>query len=346
MAPRKRAAKPLPAADARLLKSGWPTGVGLIAEASLSIIEQLAEDPPQGALAVFVCEFADIALDACDIVAQGILGVTYASDLWRCSPSGERWTVADVEELAFRVQRYPRLRHVLVLPDADRLDRRCADRLLVLLEEPLTPLLMLMCVPRRELLPATIRGRAALEVNLEVLSVPERVKSLMLKGVSAAVAAESVALAGVRPSLAGLFAADSGLRALAKDAFNPHLRSKSPLFETQRRLSFLATFASALRTVRADVTATRSLELLRYEDLDAESKLLTRELLLVWVEHRRALLVSLVETCSQDALVDIGVCLESLEVFVSMLRTPIAPSLALSALVAASPSLSISSKSR
>ena len=335
-AARRRAAGSPPVTEVPVLRSGWPSGVALVDEESLSLLESLAEDPPEGSLVVLACEFADVALDAGDLVARGLLGAAAAEDFHPCSPEGERWTVGEVEQLASRVLRYPRYRHVLLVDGAETMERRALDRLLLLLEEPPTPLLVLLVVSRADALPATIRGRAALEIAIGVLPVLERVRALESRGVGAQVARESVELAGVRPSLAGPFAADATFREIARRALDP-VQDPRPVTGTEERLVALATVASVLAAIRKDPSAPVQIENCGYEDLDPAGKSAFRELVVVWAEHRRRWLAGLLHDLPAQAAPVVERSFGDLDLLLERLRVPVSPSLAFAACAAASP---------
>lgn len=321
-----------------MLRSGWPSGVALVDEGSLSVLEALSEDPPEGSLVVLACEFADVAFDAGVMVAGGLLGSAAVEDFHACSPEGERWTVAEVESLAGRVLRYPRLRHVLLVDRAETMERRALDRLLLLLEEPPSPLLVLLVVPRADALPATIRGRAVREVAVGVLPVDDRVRALVARGVGVQVAREAVDLAGVRPSLAGPFAADAELRALARRALDPVVDAR-PVTGSEERLAALSSVAMVLAAVRRDPSSQVVVEACGYEDLDAPGKASFRELVAVWAAHRRRYLVGLLAGLPASQAAGLEASLAAIDVLEARLRVPVGPSAAFAAFAASSPRL-------
>lgn len=333
---RRRSPGSPPPAEVPILRSGWPSGVALVDEESLSILEALSEDPPEGSLVVLACEFADVALDAGDLVARGLLGAEALEDYHPATPETERWTVVEVEALVSRVLRYPRYRHILLVDRAETMERRALDRLLLLLEEPPTPLLALLVVPRADVLPTTIRGRAAQEITIGVLSANERVRALESRGVGSAVAREAVALAGIRPSLAGPFAADATLRDLARHALDPVLDMRA-VTGTEERLVTLASVASVLAAVRRDPSTSVAIETCGYEDLDPAGKAMFRELVVVWAEHRRRWLAGLLVDLPASAVPVLERSFSDIDTLVERLRIPVGPSLAFAACAAASP---------
>lgn len=335
-APRRRSPGSPPPAEVPVLRSGWPSGVALIDEDSLSALEALSEDPPEGSLVVLACEFADVALDAGDLVARGLLGADVLEDFHPGTPEGERWTVGEVEALAARVLRYPRRRHVLLVDRAETMERRALDRLLLLLEEPPTPLLAILVVPRADVLPTTIRGRAAAEVAIGVLSPGDRVRALESRGVGPAVAREAVELAGVRPSLAGPFAADATLREITRRALDPVLDARA-VTGTEERLRALATVASVLAAVRRDPSAPAPIETCGYEDLEPSGRTMFRELVAVWAEHRRRWLAGLLVDVPAHAAPVLERSFRDVDTLLERLRVPVGPPLAFAACAAASP---------
>jgi hypothetical protein len=319
-----------------VLRAGWPSGVALVDELSLSALEELAEDPPSGSLVVLGCEYADVSRDAGEMVARGMLGASAEEDLHVLSPEGERWTVGEIEDLSRRVARYPRTRHVVVVDAAETLERRALDRLLLLLEEPPSPLLVLLVVPRFDVLPATIRGRAAREVRIGVLSSSDRAKALAQRGVGLQVARDAVDLAGPRPSLAGPFAADAALRDLARRGLAPHA-GPGTVSSAETRVRDLATLAHVLAAIRRDPSAVFEIRERRYEDLDPSSRMVFRELVHVWAAHRRRWICSLLPLASPTAMPSLERSLTELVLLEERLRVPVNPSLAFAACAAASP---------
>lgn len=336
-APRRAPGSP-PAKEVPVLQAGWPSGVALVDETSLSVLESIAEDPPSGSLVVLACEFADVSRDAGDMLARTMLGSSAEEDLHLAFPEGERWTVGEVEEIARRLTRYPRSRHVVLVDAAESLERRALDRLLLLLEEPPSPLLVLMVVPRFDVLPATIRGRAAAEVRIGVLSAAERVRALVSRGVGPQVAREAVDLAGPRPSLAGPFASDANLRDLARRGLSPEV-GLDAVASSDRRVLELSTLAFALAAVRRSPGSPVELRERRYEDLDPASRVLFRELVHVWADHRRRGLCALLPSLPPHAMPLLERSLEEVLLLQERLRVPVGPSLAFAACAASSPAL-------
>lgn len=329
--PRRRATAPL-TVDLPVIRSGWPTGISLLSEGCLASIEALADDPPAGTLVVLVSPFSDVAADSVDLLARGILGSAFTEDYLRPEPSGDSWTVGDLEGVLSVVQRVPRSRHVVVLRNVDRMDKRVFDRLLLLLEDPPTPLLLLLTVSRAELLPGTIRGRATVTLPLEVLSATQRVQALVAKGVSPADASEAVDLAGERPSLAGLLALEPSLRALGASVLDPVFPVADTVRAASVRLEEVSTLAAVLLAVRKNPGEAVSVKVSSYEDLSPEGKGLARELLALMVGRRRRFLLGLLTDLPATRMPVWEESLAALELFSRRIGIPVTPLLALARL--------------
>ena len=325
---RRKTPAPL-AVDLPVIRSGWPSGVSLLSESSLSALEALADDPPAGTLVVLISPFTDVSSDAVDLLARGVLGSAFTDDVLRPEPSGETWTVSDVEAVLLAVQRVPRHRHVVVLGGVDRMDKRVFDRLLLLLEDPPTPLLLLLTVTRAELLPGTIRGRASVTLPLEVLSATQRVQALVTKGVARPEAEEAVELAGERPSLAGLLALEPSLRGLVREVFDPVFPERGIVEAAAVRLERISTLAAVLLAVRRNPGEAVAVPVSSYEDLPPEGKSLARELFTLLVARRRRFLLGLLPALPAARMLWWEEALGALEEFTRRIRVPVTPLLAL-----------------
>jgi hypothetical protein len=328
MAPRRRSPSVLDV-DVPVIRAGWPTGVALLSEDALGEVERFADDPPSGPLLVLATEFADVASDACEVIGRGILGDAFTEDFLRAVPAGDRWTVAEVEDLVARVKRYPRRRHVIAVESVERMERRSLDRLLVTLEEPPAPLLFLLVVPRLSSLPATLRGRSTDVVELAVLDEASRVRALVSRGVSSSVAEEAVRLAGIRPSLAGLLAMDSPLRPLAKTAFEPRLDFQRPVLASGERMAALCSLAAAVDAVRRGDHSRIVIDVSRFDDLTPAARVWAKDLFEVWLGHRRRALLGLLDTVDASQFAAVECSLAAMDVFRERLRSPMSPLLAL-----------------
>lgn len=288
-------------------------------------LEALSDDPPAGALVVLVSPFTDVASDCLDLFARGVLGRAFAEDFYSPRPSGESWTVADLDAVLLCVRKVPRLRHLVALSGMDTTDRRVFDRLLLLLEDPPTPLLVVVTVSRLESLPGTIRGRASTVLALEVLSPAERVAALVAKGVPEPDARQAVDLAGERPSLAGLLALEPTIRSLALSVLDPVFPVESLVASAALRLGQAATLAEVLLAVRSNPSEPVSVPFTRFEDLSPEGKALAREVLGLLVSRRRRFLVEALAGVSAVEAPGLLASLKALEAFSARLRMPVSP---------------------
>jgi hypothetical protein len=191
-------------------------------------------------------------------------------------------------------------------------------------------------VPRADVLPTTIRGRAAAEVAIGVLAPVDRVRALESRGVGPAVAKEAVELAGVRPSFAGPFAADATLRELARRALDPVIDARA-VTGTEERLVALASVASVLATIRRDPSSSAPIESCGYEDLEPPGKAMFGELVAVWAEHRRRWLAGLLVDVPAHAAPVLERSFRDVDTLLERLHVPVGPSLAFAACAAASP---------
>jgi len=140
-----------------------------------------------------------------------------AADLQHLAPLGDRWSVAEIEELILKpTHRYPVERHILIIERADSMDPRCADRLLKTLEEPPSSTTFVLCATDASRIPATIRGRVEHHLELEPASAQTRIEALVAYGVERSAAQEAVELAGPAVSLAMLIAVDPELAGIAR----------------------------------------------------------------------------------------------------------------------------------
>jgi hypothetical protein len=140
-----------------------------------------------------------------------------AADVRHLVPAGDRWTVAELEELVLApTHRYPVERHVFIIERADAMDPRCADRLLKTLEEPPSATTFVLCATDAAAIPATIRGRVEQHLQLDPASAEVRVEALVASGIERGTAQEAVELAGPAVSLASLIAQYPDLAATAR----------------------------------------------------------------------------------------------------------------------------------
>ena len=99
------------------------------------------------------------------------------------APSGERWKVADLTEVQYRLSLAPQHRHVCLLLAADVMDQSAVDMLLKSIGEPPAPTTLLISCPDVSKLAPTLRSRlsASLPVQTELPThAVERLRALGL----------------------------------------------------------------------------------------------------------------------------------------------------------------------
>jgi hypothetical protein len=265
----------------------------LLDAASLDLIERLADTSIPGALLVFACPLEDVASAAARSYGRLALGASAAAhDVMTFAPEEGRWRVADLDPLRARLQSQPQSCHVLVLEHADQMDPRCHDRLLLLVEEPPSPAVVILCVASYGRLPATLRGRAAAELTLSPPPVSERVSALVESGASASAAASAVDLAGSMISLALPLSRSPELRAAAKRALEPSLDEIRPVSSAMERVKLLGELATWTLALQTDPSAGPVGSLPTTPPGNAQHRALVR----LWLEHRRAAAVTQVGT--------------------------------------------------
>lgn len=264
----------------------------LLDASSLDAIEELADAAVPGTLLVFSCPLEDVASAAARSYGRLIIGNAAAvHDILTFAPEEGRWRVADLEPLQARVLNQPHSRHVLILENADQMDSRCHDRLLLLVEEPTSPTVVILCVPSAGLLPATLRGRSAAELVLSPPSIGDRVRALVEKGVSSAAAGVAVDLAGSLVSLALPIARCPELRAVAKKALNPDLDASRPVISAIQQVTRLDELSALTLAADTDPVAGSPVRQPPASQVNARNRALVR----LWLEHRRRAVATAVQ---------------------------------------------------
>jgi len=109
----------------------------------------------------------------------------------------ERWSLAELEQQVISPsQLTPAHRCVVVVEDADLMDRTAADRLLKVVEEPPNGCLFIFSTTDVMRMPVTLRSRATRVLELDIASTAERVSALVEKGVEKSRAALCVERCG------------------------------------------------------------------------------------------------------------------------------------------------------
>lgn len=137
-------------------------------------------------------------------------------DLVIAVPEG-KWNVEQLRSQVLAPLQYLALvRRLVVIDRVEELDAVSTDHLLKAIEEPIDPnTAFILLTSDENVLPATLRGRAAARVVLSSASVQDRVAYLLRAGVAPAVAEEAVSAAGSLTMTTSLFAYDEKLRAEA-----------------------------------------------------------------------------------------------------------------------------------
>jgi hypothetical protein len=171
---------------------------------SRQALADLAQSAITGTLAVIACELPGVAADAAAWLAHQIGGADGSgdTDVRVAAPEQGRWTVRELDaRVAAAAGTYPRVRNLLVVTDADRMDTGAAEHLLKVVEEPAAPTLFLFAVRSPQVLLPTIRGRAAAEVTLRPASPQRRAAELAARGVPQEAAGRIVELSGTAVSV-------------------------------------------------------------------------------------------------------------------------------------------------
>jgi hypothetical protein len=109
----------------------------------------------------------------------------------------ERWSLAELEQQVISPsQLTPAHRCVIVVEDADLMDRTAADRLLKVVEEPPNGCLFIFATTDVMRMPVTLRSRATRVLELDIASPADRVSALVEKGVEKSRAALCVERCG------------------------------------------------------------------------------------------------------------------------------------------------------
>jgi hypothetical protein len=200
-------------------RPGW-FDLALLAPPARRALTSLAQATPPVLIAL-VSELETLASAAAQLLAERwtadpTVPDAVLSDLRVITPTGDRWTVEEIETQLFAVvRRAPAVRHVIVIDAADRMDARLADRLLRTLEEPPSPTTFVLCVEDLASLAPTVQGRVEQIVEILPAAPTERAEALAAAGVARPAAETAVRLAGRAVTLAPLLAADAELASLA-----------------------------------------------------------------------------------------------------------------------------------
>lgn len=291
---------------------------------SLDALEQVADEPIPGSLVVLACRVPRLASAAAEQLGRRLLGASFHRDFAVLAPSGERWLVGEVEQIARALQSLPVTRHVLVVEQAHEMDPRARDRLLLALEEPPAPATVILVVPDVALLGSTVRGRASVILTLVPAEPRAQQDALVAAGCSVSAARDAIDLAGSQADLLMPLAESSSARTALRSAVSPRWDASSPVRDAVSRVNRCAAAACAI--LGRDPIA--------FDDLEGEARVLARRLLRLLLEHRRAELAGLLGS-SAAPVAAVGQALSALDVAERQLRAGVNPVLALASLAAA-----------
>ena len=156
----------------------------LAAPSSVKVLRDLIANPPLGSLLVVQAP-GDLGIRASTELAINLTPLPYQGiDIRIARLENERWSLADLEQQVIAPsQLTPAHRCIVVVEDADLMDRAAADRLLKVVEEPPNGCLFIFSTTDASRLPVTIRSRATRVLELDIASPAERVAALVAKGV-------------------------------------------------------------------------------------------------------------------------------------------------------------------
>lgn len=156
----------------------------LAAPSSVKALRDLISNPPLGSLLVVQAP-GDLGIRASTELAINLTPLPYQGiDIRIARLENERWSLADLEQQVISPsQLTPAHRCIVVVEDADLMDRAAADRLLKVVEEPPNGCLFIFSTTDASRLPVTIRSRATRVLELDIASPAERVAALVAKGV-------------------------------------------------------------------------------------------------------------------------------------------------------------------
>ena len=169
----------------------------LAAPSSVKSLRDLISNPPLGSLLI-VQGPGDLSIRAATELAINLTPLPYQGiDVRIARLENERWSLAELEQQVISPsQLTPAHRCVIVVEDADLMDRTAADRLLKVVEEPPNGCLFIFATTDVMRMPVTLRSRATRVLELDIASPADRVSALVEKGVEKSRAALCVERCG------------------------------------------------------------------------------------------------------------------------------------------------------
>jgi hypothetical protein len=201
------------------------------------------------------------------------------SDVHIARPSGDRWTIEELEELVVRpAYLTPVDRTVIVVDSADRMDTSCAEHLLKTVEEPPARCSFLFVVQDVQNLLVTLRSRTQSVLRAEAPSASEQIQLLLKTECSRETAITAQRRMGNLTLLAEKACLDAAVLSLT-DVFDSHIYDATPF-------SAATTIAQKLEDLAklGDPFSARTRDEKAQKDtvVRARARTLTRHLLGIW----------------------------------------------------------------
>ena len=169
----------------------------LAAPSSVKSLRDLISNPPLGSLLIVEAP-GDLSIRAATELATNLTPLPYQGiDVRIARLENERWSLAELEQQVISPsQLTPAHRCVVVVEDADLMDRTAADRLLKVVEEPPNGCLFIFATTDVMRMPVTLRSRATRVLELDIAPPADRVSALVEQGVEKSRAALCVERCG------------------------------------------------------------------------------------------------------------------------------------------------------
>lgn len=205
------------------------------------------------------------------------------SDVHIARPSGDRWTIEELEELVIRpAYLTPVDRTVIVLDAADRMDTGCAEHLLKTVEEPPSRCSFIFVVQHVENLLVTMRSRTQSILRASAPSAAEQIAVLLKTGCSRDSAASAQRRLGDLTLLAEKACSDPAVMELT-DVFDTHIYNASSFTTAAtlaQRLEDLAKLGDPFSVRTPDKEKAAKDTVVR-----ARTRTLTRHMLSIWQQQ-------------------------------------------------------------
>ena len=105
------------------------------------------------------------------------------SDLHYCKPGGSGWIFEDIDsEIVAKLRIQPQIKHVFIIESSESFTRLAWDKLLKILEDPITDACFILCFAEVDNLPDTIKGRINEFIEIDSLKAKIHVDYLIACG--------------------------------------------------------------------------------------------------------------------------------------------------------------------